>query len=75
VQHFALTALLRVLTRSDLSASERGFLEQAHKNLEQVDTVSLIPQFKAHIIEIESTYHPDQQGKFAQLWPELSNLL
>jgi molybdenum cofactor biosynthesis enzyme MoaA len=75
VQHLALNELRRVLSRADLSASERGFLEQARKNLEQVNTVSLIQQFTAHITEIESTYHPDQQGKFHQLWPEISNLL
>jgi radical SAM protein with 4Fe4S-binding SPASM domain len=75
IQKLALQELHCVLARADLSSGERGFLEQARKNLEQAKSESLIQQFKSHIVEIESTYHPDQVGKFAQLWPELSTLL
>lgn len=75
VQALALDELSRVLARPDLTSGERGFLEQAGRNLHQQNTQCLIPQFRTHIQEIESTYHADQQGKFAQLWPELSNLL
>jgi hypothetical protein len=32
-------------------------------------------EFVKHIHDIENKYHPDQQGQFARLWPELSNLL
>ena len=32
-------------------------------------------EFVKHIHDIETKYHPDQQGKFAQLWPEISSLL
>jgi MoaA/NifB/PqqE/SkfB family radical SAM enzyme len=31
-------------------------------------------EFRKHIAEIENQYHPDQQGKFATLWPELASL-
>jgi MoaA/NifB/PqqE/SkfB family radical SAM enzyme len=36
---------------------------------------NLVMQFRQHIHEIETQYHPDQQGQFRQLWPELSGLL
>ena len=32
-------------------------------------------EFVKHIHDMETKYHPDQQGKFAQLWPEISSLL
>lgn len=34
----------------------------------------MLSQLQKFVIEIEQ-YHPDQLGQFAQLWPELSNLL
>jgi hypothetical protein len=33
------------------------------------------PSFVKHIRDIETKYHPDQEGKFAELWPEISRLL
>ena len=33
----------------------------------------LTPDFYKHIDQIESQYHPDQQGQFARLWPELAD--
>jgi MoaA/NifB/PqqE/SkfB family radical SAM enzyme len=32
-------------------------------------------KFRRHIIEIETQYHKDQDGKFVQLWPELAHLI
>lgn len=40
-------------------------------------TDTITPQtqeFVDHIRNIENKYHPDQQGKFATLWPELANI-
>jgi MoaA/NifB/PqqE/SkfB family radical SAM enzyme len=34
-------------------------------------TEDLTSDFYQHIEKIESAYHPDQQGQFARLWPEL----
>ena len=31
-------------------------------------------EFKQHIAQIESLYHPDQQGQFVKLWPELTGI-
>jgi hypothetical protein len=34
----------------------------------------MLSQLQKFTTQIEQ-YHPDQQGKFKELWPELSNLL
>jgi hypothetical protein len=78
--HFAIRTLAQqqlnmVLTRRDLTVSERRFFTQAHTNFETPPAVDMAQQLKRHIQEIESQYHPDQQGKFAELWPEISSLL
>jgi hypothetical protein len=35
----------------------------------------MLGELKKFISQIETVYHPDQQGKFAELWPEINNLL
>jgi MoaA/NifB/PqqE/SkfB family radical SAM enzyme len=74
IKHLALAELDRVLSRPDLPAHERSFLQQAQQNFCN-ESAALVEDLRAHIIEIESVYHPDQQGKFQELWPEISNLL
>ena len=75
IRDLAQVELEKVLTRTDLTDSERSFFDQACQNYQQPNTVDLAPEFKVHIQEIEQQYHPDQQGKFAELWPEFGNLL
>jgi MoaA/NifB/PqqE/SkfB family radical SAM enzyme len=38
------------------------------------DNAEMLNELKKFVTQIEQ-YHPDQQGQFAQLWPELSKLL
>jgi hypothetical protein len=38
-------------------------IKQAHAGVEK--------KFKQHILDIETVFHPDQQGQFARLWPEI----
>ena len=64
-----------VLTRSDLTVSEQRFFVQAQANFLTAPDNDLSLELINHIQEIESQYHPDQQGKFAELWPEISSLL
>ena len=64
-----------VLTRSDLTVSERRFFVQAQANFLTAPINDLSLELINHIQEIESQYHPDQQGKFHELWPEISSLL
>ena len=75
IRDLAQVELEKVLARTDLTDSERSFFEQARQNYQQPITVDLAPEFKVHIQEIEQQYHPDQQGKFVELWPEFGNLL
>jgi hypothetical protein len=35
----------------------------------------MLGELKKFIVNIETVYHPDTAGKFAELWPEISNLL
>jgi MoaA/NifB/PqqE/SkfB family radical SAM enzyme len=52
---------------------ERQFFENVLHGFSSND--DLRSNLKDHIDEIENQYHPEQQGKFAQLWPEISNLI
>jgi len=75
IRTLAQAELERVLARTDLTTSERGFFEQATQNYENSVDVDLVTDLKQHIEEIENKYHTDQQGQFSQLWPEIYNLL
>jgi hypothetical protein len=65
----------RVLERTDLSDSERGFFSQAQQNYKSTSREVLTEQLKAHIVDIENQYHTDKSGEFARLWPEFGELL
>lgn len=57
--------------------AERQFFDQSLQNYKNIDAAKtgIEQKFRQHILEIENKYHPDQQGKFAELWPELAHLL
>lgn len=61
-----------------VAESEQVFFDQALKkyqtNLKVPDQVTVSFEFKSHTKKIEHQYHPDTQGQFEQLWPELSFL-
>ena len=61
-----------ILDSDWLTTPEQQFLQSVLRNL-QVKT-DLRSQLKQHIAEIENLHHTDQQGKFAELWPEINNL-
>jgi hypothetical protein len=75
VKQMVQTELQTVLGRNDLTNSERDFLQVALINVTKDHEPIDLQQLRSHIDEIENQYHPDQQGKFAQLWPEISSLL
>ena len=64
----------QLLATSLLQKSERQFFESVRQKLNQSND-DLRSDLRQHIDAIENKYHADQQGKFAQLWPEISNLL
>ena len=76
VRVMALAEINTVLSRSDLTVSERDFFEQAQKNLQTSSDLQVqITDLKQHVYDMENIYHPDQQGNFARLWPEFAELL
>ena len=61
-----------ILDSDWLTTPEQQFLQSVLDNLQVKD--DLRPMLKQHITEIENLYHKDQQGKFAELWPEIDTL-
>jgi sulfatase maturation enzyme AslB (radical SAM superfamily) len=61
-----------ILDSDWLTTPEQQFLQSVLDNLQVKD--DLRPMLKHHITEIENLYHKDQQGKFAELWPEIDTL-
>ena len=74
IRAIALAEIDSLLSTSLLQKSERPFFESVRQNFNQSED-DLRESLKQHIEDIENKYHPDQQGKFAQLWPEISKLL
>jgi hypothetical protein len=60
-----------------MADSERQFFEHARDNLQKGPTQSqpVSLAFQQHIRDTEHRWHPDKQGQFEQLWPELTHLL
>lgn len=76
IKSLALQEVEQTLARSDLTASERVFLQQAKNNLNKNNhSPVLLSALADHVTEMETLYHPDQQGMFGKLWPEISKLL
>jgi MoaA/NifB/PqqE/SkfB family radical SAM enzyme len=76
VQDRAAAEIEQVLARSDLTASERGFFEQAQQNYQLAGQHDVLTsQLSQHVHDMEQVYHKDQQGNFVRLWPELAHLV
>ena len=57
--------------------AEQQFFNQALSNYRAItqERAGTTQQFKQHIQDIETKYHPDTQGQFEQLWPEIAQCL
>jgi hypothetical protein len=75
IRRLALKELQTVLERTDLETGERSFLQQAADQHQIPADSVLVSDLIIHINEIESKYHPDTTGRFAELWPEISKLI
>jgi MoaA/NifB/PqqE/SkfB family radical SAM enzyme len=75
IRDLAIKELQLILTRNDLTNSERNFFTQAEQNYHVPCDIDLTQSFWNHIETNETTYHLDQAGKFSELWPEISSLL
>jgi hypothetical protein len=74
VARLAATEIEQFYTMNIATPAERQFFDQALNNYQSVqqERAGITHQFKQHIQEIETKYHPDTVGKFRQLWPELA---
>jgi MoaA/NifB/PqqE/SkfB family radical SAM enzyme len=75
IKDLAIRELDVVLSRSDLTHGERGFLTTARNNYEHPHDPVPIAELMEHVDQIETCYHPDQKGGFLRLWPEFEPLL
>jgi MoaA/NifB/PqqE/SkfB family radical SAM enzyme len=75
IRKIAMEQLDLVLARDDLTDNERIFLTQTRSNYNAPQEKNLTNEFLKYTTKLESEYHPDQQGKFAELWPEIYNNL
>lgn len=66
----------KFLSMGIATASEQQFFNTAKNNYSKISaaTTDVTAEFQQHIIDIETLYHPDTQGQFAALWPELEEL-
>lgn len=53
--------------------AEQSFFEQVLSGLQEKEDRR--GELQQHVQQIESQYHPDQQGQFARLWPEVLELM
>jgi hypothetical protein len=54
--------------------AERQFFDHALSKYDSIIDAypGIVDKFKTHIYDIETKYHPNAQGQFNQLWPELA---
>jgi len=72
VWHLAQHEITQLLATDLCLPAEKMFLEQVAASTQRDDLRSGL---RDHIREIEQVFHPDQQGQFAALWPELASHL
>jgi MoaA/NifB/PqqE/SkfB family radical SAM enzyme len=71
IRKIAMEQLDQVLCRSDLTHPEQTFLTQTRANFDAPQEKNLTQEFLEYTNNLEIMYHPDQQGQFAKLWPEI----
>lgn len=74
IRKLALVEIDKLLVTDLCLESERAFFESVRENFDQSKD-DLRGSLQQHIQAIENRFHPDSQGKFAELWPEISNLI
>jgi MoaA/NifB/PqqE/SkfB family radical SAM enzyme len=76
ISSLAAKEIEQVFKNCSVDDEEQLLFETALEYYQSVtdNNVESLMRLQKFIIEIEQ-YHPDQQGKFCELWPEISNLL
>jgi len=77
VAELAAQEIERFYTMNIATPAEHQFFDQALGNYNSVAQARgrIAQQFRQHIHDNETRYHPDTAGKFAQLWPEIAQCL
>jgi MoaA/NifB/PqqE/SkfB family radical SAM enzyme len=76
IAQLAATQIQQVFDTCTIDQEERVLFETSlqHYQSKTHDNPDILNQLRKFVNEIEQ-YHPTHQGKFAELWPEISNLL
>ena len=76
ISKLAAAEISRLFECCELTQEEQHLFQASldHYQSKQHPNPDMLSQLKKFVEQIEQ-YHPDQQGKFHQLWPELSTLL
>ena len=77
VAELAAAEIRRFYDMNIATSAEQVFFDQALSKYESIITAQpkVTEQFKRHIQDIETKYHPSTQGQFEQLWPEIAKCL
>jgi hypothetical protein len=76
IAQLAAAEIERVFDTCEVDSEEQllfGTALKTYQSITQPNT-DMLEKLKKFVTQIEQ-YHPDQQGKFHELWPEISNLL
>ena len=73
VAELAAAEIERFYATGIATTAERQFFDHALSKYNSIVAADpgIVEQFKKHIHDIETKYHPNTQGQFDQLWPEL----
>jgi hypothetical protein len=74
VAQLAAAEIKQFYTMGIATDAERQFFDQALSKYNSIEAAQpgIVEQFKKHIHDIETQYHPSTAGQFQQLWPELA---
>lgn len=76
VAYAAIQEIDKFLSLEIATDSEKQFFNTARDTYTKINvkTTDATQAFRQHIQDIETRYHPDTQGKFVALWPELDEI-
>jgi MoaA/NifB/PqqE/SkfB family radical SAM enzyme len=77
IAKLAMDEIERMFNTCATNNEEKIYFTQAHEHYQQQldSNPTALEDLKKFIEQIELVYHPDQKGKFGELWPEIGNLL
>jgi hypothetical protein len=74
IAELAAAEIERFYATNIATPAEQQFFDQALSKYNSIEAAQsgIVEQFKKHIHDIETQYHPNTAGQFQQLWPELA---